>query len=628
MQYPQLTEYIKAISNSADNFDKLSHLRPVLDKDNNPQRNVGGFAVVFKMQDEDTGRMYAIKCFHDEQNGRDQAYKAISQTLLNNKSPYLMEVNYFEKELFVDTIMSDKNEYPVLQMDWIDGETMESFIATHYRDQVVIKDLHEKFCNLALWLRSQPFAHGDIKPDNIMVRKDGSLVLIDYDGMFVPELKGKISPTIGTKGFAHPLRTSEDFNRDIDDFALASISISLLAISEDIDLFKNFSTLDRLLFSYEDYLNLPDSKIFKKLTETGGLLPKLLELFCECLKTNDNNKNLYDQIFDFQTKAPEIIFFESNLGNTVYEEDEVILNWRINNTTQVFINGVNVSERTYFKYKIKKSMDFELTALNGLKETKTKIAIEALPKVKISLKSNSSKLRKGKEDLVILTWDVKNSQSATLVIGDKQQRIKSSDKISISLKQPTIIAVNAIGLDGEREFQKHLQINIFSEADVVFSANRYYTMPSVPVQLSWSVSHAKEVELIGHGKVSPSGSIIVYPQTTSIYTLKVTDAFGITEQDLKIQMLPIPHIKTFSIPTPQLNNKLNITISIPAPNIQTKLPHVSLMGVELKAPFIPSLSELGLDIKPNERIKKQINLWTSIKSIYTYCKNIIFKYER
>ena len=337
---------------------------------------------------------------------------------------------------------------------------------------------------------------------------------------------------------------------------------------------------------------------------------------------------MYDQIFDFQTKAPEIIYFGSNLGNTVYEEDEVILNWRINHATQVFINGVNVSERTYFKYKIKKSMDFELTALNGLKETKTKIAIEALPKVKISLKSNSSKLRKGKEDLVILTWDVKNSQSATLVIGDKQQRIKSSDKISISIKQPTIIAVNAIGLDGEREFQKHLQINIFSEADVVFSANRYYTMPSVPVQLSWSVSHAKEVELIGHGKVSPSGSIIVYPQTTSIYTLKVTDAFGITEQDLKIQMLPIPHIKTFSIPTPQLNNKLNITISIPAPNIQTKLPHVSLMGVELKAPFIPSLSELGFDIKPNERIKKQINLWTSIKSIYTYCKNIIFKYER
>ena len=47
-----------------------------------------------------------------------------------------------------------------------------------------------RFCKMAAWLRSQLFAHGDIKPDNIIVRPDGSLSLVDYDGMFVPSMKG------------------------------------------------------------------------------------------------------------------------------------------------------------------------------------------------------------------------------------------------------------------------------------------------------------------------------------------------------------------------------------------------------------------------------------------------------
>ena len=50
----------------------------------------------------------------------------------------------------------------------------------------------------------------------------GSLTLVDYDGMSVPAMKGQKSPTIRTKDFSHPLRTVDDFNETIDDFALAS----------------------------------------------------------------------------------------------------------------------------------------------------------------------------------------------------------------------------------------------------------------------------------------------------------------------------------------------------------------------------------------------------------------------
>lgn len=39
------------------------------------------------------------------------------------------------------------------------------------------------FSKMASWLLSQDFAHGDIKPDNIIVKENGNLVLVDYDGM-------------------------------------------------------------------------------------------------------------------------------------------------------------------------------------------------------------------------------------------------------------------------------------------------------------------------------------------------------------------------------------------------------------------------------------------------------------
>ena len=126
-----------------------------------------------------------------------------------------------------------------------------------------------RFCKMAVWLRSQPFAHGDIKPDNIMVRSDGTLTLVDYDGMFVPAMKGQKSPTIGTKDFSHPLRTIDDFDETIDDFALASMALSLKAISLNPSLLDEYGASDRLLFSAADYLDLSKSKT---MTALQGLL--------------------------------------------------------------------------------------------------------------------------------------------------------------------------------------------------------------------------------------------------------------------------------------------------------------------------------------------------------------------
>ena len=264
MQYPLISEYVKAIQDAGDNLEQLAYLTPVLDDHGEPYRSSGAFAVVFKMQDKSTGKYYALKCFTEEQEGRADAYRQIADELDMVDSSYITSVKYMEKELFVDS-QCEEDEFPVLLMDWVEGETMEAYIAANYHNQSAMSMLCYRFGKMAAWLRSQSFAHGDVKPDNIIIRPDGSLTLVDYDGMFVPSMKGSKSPTIGTRDFSHPLRTMDDFDETIDDFSLASIALSLKAISMNSTLLDTYGASDRLLFSEKDYRTPSNSKVISAL---------------------------------------------------------------------------------------------------------------------------------------------------------------------------------------------------------------------------------------------------------------------------------------------------------------------------------------------------------------------------
>ena len=281
MQYPLLSEYISAITHASENLDQLKHLEVVQDEHGEPYRSSGAFAVVFKMRDPRTGQLYALKCFTEEQEGRAEAYRKIEEELEVAGTTYFTSMRYYERELFVDSSVSSESEFPVLLMDWVEGSTMELYIREHYRDSYAMEMLCYRFCRLAAYLRSQPFAHGDVKPDNIMVSGTGTLTLIDYDGMFVPSMQGESSPTLGTEEFRHPLRTPELFDATIDDFALASIALSLRAIALDSQLLDQYGAPDRLLFSASDYRDLAQSQVMQAIWKLVGDkdLCKLVGLF-------------------------------------------------------------------------------------------------------------------------------------------------------------------------------------------------------------------------------------------------------------------------------------------------------------------------------------------------------------
>jgi len=285
MNYPLISEYIEAIKSAEDNFDELSYLRPVLGDDGLPIMTSGNFAVVFKMTDETTGKLYALKCFTKEQEGRAEAYKQIAEELKDVDSPYLVSILYLDNELFVDTGQTEEAEFPVLLMDWVEGKTLDKYLRENLDDKYALEMLAYRFSQLAQWLIPQPFAHGDLKPDNILVRGDGTLVLVDYDGMYVPAMKGQKARELGSPDFRHPLRTENDFDGHIDDFPLVSILLSLKVISLNPILRYNYGFSDRLLFSVNDYNNISDSIVVSEIqlfmeTEDSR---NLMSVFLLCL---------------------------------------------------------------------------------------------------------------------------------------------------------------------------------------------------------------------------------------------------------------------------------------------------------------------------------------------------------
>lgn len=299
MPYPLISDYISSIRAAEDNFDKLSHLRPVMDADGNPVMSSGNFAVVFKMSDG--AKYYALKCFLREQEGRDEAYRMIAEELEYVSSPYLTNVEYHDKELFVDSKNCTETEFPVLLMDWVEGMTLDRYIRENIGDADCLKMLAYRFSKLATWLLTQSFAHGDIKPDNILVTSDGSLVLVDYDGMYVPAMSGRRSRELGSPDYRHPLRTEDDFNDHIDDFSLASIALSLKALSLDALLLDRYGAADRLLFSASDYQDLSHCEALRSIASllADEELARLYALFLIAHSTK-NLSSVSFRLFDMK----------------------------------------------------------------------------------------------------------------------------------------------------------------------------------------------------------------------------------------------------------------------------------------------------------------------------------------
>jgi hypothetical protein len=88
--------------------------------------------------------------------------------------------------------------------------------------------------------------HGDWQHDNLLIAEGGTNVtLVDYDGVYVPEFAGRLSPEAGHPNYQHPDRTAENFGPGMDRFSCLVIQAALLSLAIEPGLWARFSMVNR-----------------------------------------------------------------------------------------------------------------------------------------------------------------------------------------------------------------------------------------------------------------------------------------------------------------------------------------------------------------------------------------------
>lgn len=206
-------------------------------------------------------------------------------------------------------------------MDWVEGVTLDNYIRWNINYRYALDLLAYNFSRLAMWLLPQPFAHGDLKPDNILVRDDGSLTLVDYDGMYVPAMQGQKAHELGSPDFRHPLRTETDFNEHIDDFPAVSILLSLKLIAQSPDLLNTYGASDRLLFSESDYRDLSSCALLKQVYPSPSPdINTLVSLFT-IASVHKNLSQVSFRLLAVEKPLKQKVIVEEILSTKVTKED-------------------------------------------------------------------------------------------------------------------------------------------------------------------------------------------------------------------------------------------------------------------------------------------------------------------
>lgn len=246
---------------------------------------VGGFCIVFPFY-KSNGEKTAVRCWIANVENAQERTKRIAEELKRVNLPYFVN---FEYE--ADGIATSSGVQPIVLMDWVNANSLKDYLESHKSSPDDIRRLAETFKKMALDLHQAGISHGDLQHGNIMVKDDGSLILVDYDSMFVPSLRGYKDEIKGLAGYQHPARwTNQLASEKVDYFSELIIYTSIIALSYFPSLWDKMKIKDTetLLFSADDIKSKGTSKIFSKLDSHPELRP-LSEAIKKALESNNLN---------------------------------------------------------------------------------------------------------------------------------------------------------------------------------------------------------------------------------------------------------------------------------------------------------------------------------------------------
>ena len=274
--YPAAGDYYKAVQALARVFTvpKLQAAEFVWDS-LGPTLARGSSAVVFQASVD--GRPHALRCYiRNDASSRDR-YSALDAYLAGHDlSPYVSGTTWLDEAIRVN-----RATWPVLTMDWIDGRTLNEYVdfLVSSSNAAALTTLAARWRELVALLQNSEFTHGDLQHGNIMVDQTGRLRLVDFDGVWIPQLTGQSAPTeFGHPNYQHPLR--HVWGRWLDTFSALVIYLSLVALGKDPALWLALYNSKNLLFAKNDFFPPFKTEAWKQLAAMGD--PQVDELVRRC----------------------------------------------------------------------------------------------------------------------------------------------------------------------------------------------------------------------------------------------------------------------------------------------------------------------------------------------------------
>jgi hypothetical protein len=244
MMLPRVTDYVHAVENPHGVFRTLGEVAVTQNVYGEVELHAGNNSVIFTYLSGRAKRF--LKCYTRHNPHLHTIYSYIERV----RPRLLPRVRLLPAELYVTTLAGKAGWVDVVEGEWLAGETLDRAIANAAKngDSQRLGELARRFDELCRALLAGEWAHGDLKPENIVVAPDETMTPIDCDAMWIPELAGQRACELGTPAYRHPARDESWFSKQIDDYSMMLISVSLHALALDPTLWTRYNTTDNIIF--------------------------------------------------------------------------------------------------------------------------------------------------------------------------------------------------------------------------------------------------------------------------------------------------------------------------------------------------------------------------------------------
>ncbi|MBP1464438.1 N-acetylmuramoyl-L-alanine amidase [Candidatus Chloroploca sp. M-50] len=275
MDWPSVRDYDEALQSIDLCFPKQPKLATAelisADKFGLPMGSSGSSAVVYKIRIQE--KDYALRCFTSEVNNHRERYQLLHEYVHRQSLSSFVKFQYL-----VEGISVNHHMYPVLLMDWANGKSLSDYIADSLALSQTdkLRGLVQHWFALYFALRQINMAHGDLQHGNILIDTKGIPHLIDYDGIYTPTMASYRPKEFGHRHYQHPERERRNYYaEDMDSFSVLVVAISLLALAERPNLWRQFYHAENLIFEDKDFTNAGETSLWHELRHLSSEVQQL-----------------------------------------------------------------------------------------------------------------------------------------------------------------------------------------------------------------------------------------------------------------------------------------------------------------------------------------------------------------